>query len=114
MFVLDITTLEISATTFLNWLKCNESILTNFKKEKLYEPIYNLDDVNNALAHIQEYEENIVWAFNEEIKFRFIPAGHIRYSEQIELFVNVNNCQKKLVYTGDLGNYIIPKLFSNQ
>ena len=26
----------------------------------------------------------------------------------------MNNCQKKLVYTGDLGNYILPKLFSNQ
>ena len=91
-----------------------EALLLTKQKEKLYEPIYNLDDVNNALAHVQEYEENIVWAFNEEIKFRFIPAGHIRYSEQIELFVNVNNCQKKLVYTGDLGNYILPKLFSNQ
>ena len=37
-----------------------EALLLTKQKEKLYEPIYNLDDVNNALAHIQEYEENIV------------------------------------------------------
>ena len=37
-----------------------EALLLTKQKEKLYEPIYNLDDVNNALAHIQEYEENII------------------------------------------------------
>ena len=87
--------------------------LLSKQKGRNYEPIYNLDDVNNAIAHVVEYEQNIIWKLTDELSFRFIPSGHIKFSAQIELFFHVNNCKKKLVYTSDLGNYLLPKNFSD-
>ena len=87
--------------------------LLSKQKGRSYEPIYNLDDVNNAIAHVVEYEQNIIWKLTDELSFRFIPSGHIKFGAQIELFFHVNNCKKKLVYTSDLGNYLLPKNFSD-
>ena len=87
--------------------------LLSKQKGRSYEPIYNLDDVNNAIAHVVEYEQNIIWKLTDELSFRFTPSGHIKFSAQIELFFHVNNCKKKLVYTSDLGNYLLPKNFSD-
>ena len=87
--------------------------LLSKQKGRSYEPIYNLDDVNNAIAHVIEYEQNIIWKLTDRLSFRFIPSGHIKYGAQIELFFHVNNCKKKLVYTSDLGNYLLPKNFSD-
>lgn len=87
--------------------------LLSKQKGRSYEPIYNLDDVNNAIAHVIEYEQNIIWELTDELSFRFIPSGHIKFGAQIELFFHVNNCKKKLVYTSDLGNYLLPKNFSD-
>ena len=87
--------------------------LLSKQKGRSYEPIYNLDDVNNAIAHVIEYEQNIIWKLTDKLSFRFIPSGHIKFGAQIELFFHVNNCKKKLVYTSDLGNYLLPKNFSD-
>lgn len=87
--------------------------LLSKQKGRSYEPIYNIDDVNNAIAHVVEYEQNIIWELTNELSFRFTPSGHIKFGAQIELFFHVNNCKKKLVYTSDLGNYLLPKNFSD-
>lgn len=87
--------------------------LLSKQKGRSYEPIYNIDDVNNAIAHVVEYEQNIIWELTDELSFRFTPSGHIKFGAQIELFFHVNNCKKKLVYTSDLGNYLLPKNFSD-
>lgn len=96
-------------------VKINErdADLLSKQKGRSYEPIYNIDDVNNAIAHVVEYEQNIIWELTNELSFRFTSSGHIKFSEQIELFFHVNNCKKKLVYTSDLGNYLLPKNFSD-
>lgn len=87
--------------------------LLSKQKGRSYEPIYNIDDVNNAIAHVVEYEQNIIWELTDELSFRFTPSGHIKFGAQIELFFHINNCKKKLVYTSDLGNYLLPKNFSD-
>lgn len=87
--------------------------LLSKQKGRSYEPIYNIDDVNNAITHVVEYEQNIIWELTDELSFRFTPSGHIKFGAQIELFFHVNNCKKKLVYTSDLGNYLLPKNFSD-
>ena len=56
--------------------------LLSKQKGRSYGPIYNLDDVNNAIAHVVEYEQNIIWELTDELSFRFIPSGHIKFSEQ--------------------------------
>ena len=63
-------------------------------------------------AQFKEFVSREMTQINDELAIKFIPSGHIRYSAQIELFINRNNVKKKLVYTSDLGNNLLPKYFS--
>ena len=91
------------------WLDCayiNErdcEILTA-QREKYYEPFYINEDVNNALAHVVEIDMHEKYEITETFKLRFIPAGHILFSAQTELFFTKCNNTKKVVFTSDLGN----------
>lgn len=91
-----------------------DALLLTKQKKHEYSPIYSQEDVDNALSHIKEYDFHELTQINEELAIKFIPSGHIRYSAQIELFINRNNVKKKLVYTSDLGNSLLPKYFSDK
>lgn len=69
-------------------------------------PYYTESDVYTALKHLVEYDFNEVIEINDEISVRFVPAGHILASAQIELWIKKDNQTKKILYTGDLGNDI--------
>jgi metallo-beta-lactamase family protein len=68
------------------------------------EPLYTLQDVEAALAvcvglpygHRQQVADGIV--------VRYRDAGHILGSAIVELFITEAGVQKKLVFSGDLGN----------
>lgn len=93
-------------------VKINErdSLLLSKQTGKINQPIYSFDDVAQTMEHVIEIEPFQLYEVNENVKIRFIPAGHIKYSAQIELFTN----NKKLVYTGDLGNCNLPKHFTDK
>jgi metallo-beta-lactamase family protein len=74
------------------------------KYEKYYEPLYTEQEVYAALNNIDEYDFNEIFELDEFMKFRFIPAGHILFSAQTELFITLNNSTKKILFTSDLGN----------
>lgn len=69
-------------------------------------PIYTKEDVYNAMQYIEEYDFNELVKLTDEIKFNFIPSGHILAAAQIELWLKEKNQIKKIVYTGDLGNKV--------
>jgi len=77
------------------------------------DPIYAEIDVENVLAHVEEYdcEEKIV--LNDEITFCYQPSGHIINSYSLELWLTQNNHTKKIVYTSDLGNISVPQYYVN-
>ena len=89
-----------------------DALLLTKQKKREYSPIYTQDDVDNALSHIKEFVPREMIQIDDELTIKFIPSGHIRYGAQIELFINRNNVKKKLVYTSDLGNNLLPKCFS--
>lgn len=79
--------------------------LISMKRDKSVEPLYDEEDVEVALQHIKEYKSNEMVQIDEQISIRFISAGHILLSQQMELYVSPrSNLTKKILFTSDLGN----------
>jgi metallo-beta-lactamase family protein len=76
------------------------------KYNKCYTPFYDVSDIENALAHIVEYDSDEIIKINNNLSFRYINAGHILLSQQLELFIKINNHTSKIVFTSDIGNII--------
>lgn len=72
--------------------------------KKEIEPIYTMEDVEAAL----ELFEGIPYGHRQEvasgIEVCFRDAGHILGSSIVELFITEKEQEKKLVFSGDLGN----------
>ncbi len=68
------------------------------------EPLYQLEDVEQTLACCTgvRYHQRINIARGVDV--RFLDAGHILGSAIVELFINDAGSEKKLVFSGDLGN----------
>lgn len=76
-----------------------------------YIPFYFDSDVDGALSHWMEYDDEI-HELDEFVKFRFTPSGHIPFARQLELWITEGNTTKKIVYTSDLGNIHLPKPYT--
>lgn len=76
----------------------------NKTEKKVFQPLYEQEDVDNMMNHVVEvdFDENI--HINEYMYFRYSDAYHILNSAQVELFVEDKNLRKKIYYSGDLGN----------
>lgn len=74
------------------------------------EPIYDLDDANNLIAKIEGKEYGNLYDITEGIKVRFNDAGHLLGSAIIEVFIKEGENERKIVFTGDLGNCEQPLL----
>lgn len=68
------------------------------------EPLYTLDDVEQTLGLCRgvDYGQRIAVADGVEICYR--DAGHILGSAIVEYFITTQGKEKKLVFSGDLGN----------
>ena len=78
-------------------------------KEPL-EPPYTLEDVDRALASIVGIDYRDKREILPGIKVRFRDAGHILGSAIVELWLNDGGQERKLVFSGDLGNHCAPLL----
>ncbi len=78
----------------------------NIKRDTKLKPLYSEEDVYTALQYVEEYDSNIIQYITDELSVRFSPAGHIFLSQQVEVFININNHVKKILFTSDLGNVI--------
>lgn len=72
-------------------------------KEEI-EPLYTFEDVEGTLSQCigRDYGERCSIAEGVEVCFR--DAGHILGSSIVEIFITENGLEKKLVFSGDLGN----------
>lgn len=70
----------------------------------MIQPLYDLDDAVGALSCFVRcpYEKEIRIA--EGIRIRFIDAGHLLGSSSIEVWICENGVEKKIVFSGDIGN----------
>lgn len=72
--------------------------------EKPYPPLYTADDAVNCMQCFQpvSYGEDV--QLDEQVRVRFLDAGHILGSAIIEVWVKEGDQEIKIVFSGDLGN----------
>lgn len=67
-------------------------------------PLYDMNDAMGVLQHFVECPYNTIIELCDEMKIRFIDAGHLLGSASIEVWAQEEEHQKKLVFSGDIGN----------
>jgi len=68
------------------------------------EPLYTLEDVENTLGALAGKAYGHCFEITEDIRVCFRDAGHILGSSIVEIMVKEDEKDKKLVFSGDLGN----------
>jgi len=109
---------EYLKVAFKDSLKIQSKDLDFIDKQtgKRPKPLYTEDSVNKMLEYVKEINFNKKIKINEYMQLRYQPAYHILNSAQIELFIRdlKNNYNRKIYYSGDLGNtHIKDKPFLN-
>ncbi|EET59696.1 metallo-beta-lactamase domain protein [Marvinbryantia formatexigens DSM 14469] len=69
-----------------------------------YIPLYTVEDAEGVLKCFvgRDYEEIVPVA--DGISIRFVDAGHLLGSSSIEVWISEEGIQKKIVFSGDIGN----------
>jgi metallo-beta-lactamase family protein len=80
------------------------------KNKPLIEPLYTIEDARGALANIVGMRYREKQEILPGISIRFQDAGHIMGSCSVEVWLNENGVQRKIVFSGDLGQYDTPIL----
>lgn len=68
------------------------------------EPLYTVEDAKKAITHLSPMDYGDLQTVIDGISVRFIDAGHLLGSASIELFIKEDGAEKKLVFSGDIGN----------
>lgn len=82
------------------------------KGEKPLPPLYTAEDAAKSLEIFSPVQYDQLIEIDENIHVRFNDAGHMLGSAIIEVWIKEDGEQKKIVFTGDLGNNDIPLLSS--
>jgi metallo-beta-lactamase family protein len=80
------------------------------KNKPLIEPLYSVEDARSALANIVGLRYKEKKDILPGISIRFQDAGHILGSCSVEVWLAENGVQRKIVFSGDLGQYDTPIL----
>lgn len=74
----------------------------------LLEPLYTVDDAYKSLLFLQGVRYQEIIQITPDVKVRFVDAGHILGSAMIEVCVEENGHDLKLVFSGDIGKHEQP------
>ena len=74
------------------------------------QPLYDLDDVERTLTLVKRLPYDTVRALLPGVRVRVRDAGHIMGSSSLELWLAEGELRRKLVFSGDLGQYDSPIL----
>lgn len=77
---------------------------------KQVEPIYTLEDAENAIRLLVPCPYDQIMEICDGIKIRFTDIGHLLGSSSIEIWMQEDEIHKKIVFSGDIGNYNQPLL----
>jgi len=80
------------------------------KKKPLIEPLYTTDDASAALKNIVGLRYREKREILPGIQLCYQDAGHILGSTSVEIWLSENGQQRKVVFSGDLGQYDTPIL----
>ena len=71
-------------------------------------PLYTIQEAADSLAYFQGIVYNKIIDLGNGIRVRFQDAGHILGSSIVELWIKDDAREKKLVFSGDLGQKNLP------
>jgi metallo-beta-lactamase family protein len=80
------------------------------KNKPLIEPLYTVDDARDALGNVIRLRYRDKTEILPGIQIRYQDAGHILGSCSVEVWLSENGVQRKVVFSGDLGQYDTPIL----
>ncbi len=74
------------------------------------EPIYDMQDAEDAMKLFKKTEYGVTFSPFENIKLRYNDSGHMLGSSAVEVWVTEKGKTEKIVFSGDLGNKDKPLL----
>lgn len=80
------------------------------KHQTALDPLYTTEDALNALQQFQGLKYSQQDEILPGVSIRFQDAGHILGSAAVELWLTENGHSRKLVFSGDIGQYETPIL----
>jgi metallo-beta-lactamase family protein len=80
------------------------------KKKSLIEPLYTMADAERTLENLIGLRYREKREILPGIEIRYQDAGHILGSAIVEVWLSENGRQRKVVFSGDLGQYDTPIL----
>jgi metallo-beta-lactamase family protein len=72
------------------------------------EPLYTVRDAQESLNYFHDCSYNEKIKLNDNISIRFVDAGHLLGSASIEVWLEEDGKKRKLVFSGDIGNFDQP------
>lgn len=82
-----------------------------YSKHDNPQPLYNTHDVEAALPLVKSYPFNKVHQINGRLGVKFHYAGHILGASSVEIIIQGDNQEKRLVFSGDIGRQKDPILY---
>ncbi len=76
--------------------------------KELVEPLYTVADAEEAMKHFRPVSYNEKITITDGLEARFVDAGHLMGSASIELWLSEAGVTKKVVFSGDIGNFAQP------
>ena len=80
------------------------------KTGKNVKPLYTLKEGERVMAQLRGVKYGAVTDVTEGVRVRFRDAGHILGSCAVEVWATENGQERKIVFSGDLGQYDTPIL----
>jgi metallo-beta-lactamase family protein len=80
------------------------------KGKPLVEPLYSVDDADEALSHSVGLSYRERREILPGVSICFQDAGHILGSSSVEVWLSEDGYEQKIVFSGDLGQYDMPIL----
>ncbi|MDY0303620.1 MAG: MBL fold metallo-hydrolase [Sphaerochaeta sp.] len=72
------------------------------------EPLYTVEDAQKAMAYFESCSYEEMYEIDEHFTIRFQDAGHLLGSASVEVWVREGAEERKLVFSGDIGNFDQP------
>ena len=68
------------------------------------QPLYDMNDAQGAISHLVRCPYQQILELADGIQVRFVDAGHLLGSASIELWLKEDDTERKIVFSGDIGN----------
>lgn len=72
------------------------------------EPLYTMEDADGAIRRLVPCEYDREVTVCDDVKIKFTDIGHLLGSSSIEVWAGEDGVTKKIVFSGDIGNYDQP------